>query len=99
MNHALLEQFIRMIIEADVNPAAANQLLEPGAPKTPQGVKKGGKVDRKEKKKNSQNGQKEESELAEFSGVGAIAGFTAPLGLGSNDLGASSKRGPKKKWF
>lgn len=99
MNYTLLEQFIRMIIEADVNPAAANQLLEPGAPKTPEGVKKGGKIDRQEKRKKARIKQKEKTELAEFSGVGAIAGFTAPLGLGSEDLGSSSKRGPKKKWF
>jgi len=34
----------------------------------------------------------EASEMSEFSGVGAIAGFTAPLGLSGHDL-----EGPKVK--
>jgi hypothetical protein len=96
MNYALLEQFIKMIIETDVNPAAANQLLPPSAPKVPQGEKKGDKRDRKNQ---NDSDHQDESELAEFSGVGAIAGFTAPLGLGASDMGVKSKRGPKKKWY
>ena len=36
----------------------------------------------------------DEDDLNEFSGVGAIAGYTAPLGATSDDMGA--ERGSKK---
>lgn len=34
----------------------------------------------------------EESDVNEFSGVGAIAGFTAPLGMSANDLNNGKRK-------
>ena len=39
----------------------------------------------------------ESSEMSEFSGVGAIAGFTAPLGLSGQDLEGPNVKERKKR--
>lgn len=82
-------EYIRMII-AEVlaeNPRVPSQLVSPD-----DGEKKKEKADDSEKD--------EEDELDEFSGVGAIAGYTLPLGMAPNfPIAGSTKRktGKRKK--
>lgn len=83
----LLRRYIRQILlEADVNPAVANQL--PGTPKPG------------EKSEKDKEDKDEVEELDEFSGAGAIAGFAAPLGYTGMDAegpGAKGERDKRKK--
>lgn len=84
--NALLRRYIReALLEAQANPAVANQL--PGTPKP-------GEKDKEDKDKD------EVDELDEFSGAGAIAGFAAPLGYTGMDAegpGADGERSKRKK--
>jgi len=89
--NALLRRYIReALLEAQANPAVANQL--PGTPKPG------------EKGKEDKEDEDEVEELDEFSGAGAIAGFAAPLGYTGMDAegpGADGERTKRKKpnWF
>jgi hypothetical protein len=79
----LLRRYIRQILlEADVNPAVANQL--PGTPKP-------GEKEKDEEDKD------EVEELGEFSGAGAIAGFAAPLGYTGKDVEGPGAKGERRK--
>jgi hypothetical protein len=86
----LLRRYIRQILlEADGNPAVANQL--PGTPKP-------GEKEKDEEDKD------EVEELEEFSGAGAIAGFAAPLGYTGMDAEGPGTKGERRKrkkpnWF
>lgn len=81
--NALLRKYIReIVLEVRANPAVANQL--PGTPRP-------GEKEKKDKEED------EVEELDEFSGAGAIAGFTAPLGLSGQDVEGPGSRGERKK--
>jgi len=87
--NALLRKYIReALLEVQVNPAVANQL--PGTSKP------GEKTKNKDKEKDT---DKDEcpNELEEFSGAGAIAGFTAPLGYMGMDAEGPGARGERRK--
>jgi hypothetical protein len=50
---------------------------------------------------NSESGDKdkdnEEENVQEFSGAGAVAGFTAPLGMSADSLGRKKNKSSRKK--
>jgi len=87
--NALLRKYIReALLEVQANPAVANQL-----PGTSKSGKKTKNIDADKDK------DKDESpnELEEFSGAGAIAGFTAPLGYTGMDVEGPGARGERRK--
>ena len=78
---ALLRRYIREILSEADVNPAVGNQL-PGTPKP---------GEEKDKDKD------EVEELEEFSGAGAIAGFTAPLGLSGQDVEGPGSRGERKK--
>ena len=78
---ALLRRYIREIL-SEVDVNPAVGNQLPGT------LKPGEKEDKEED---------EVDELEEFSGAGAIAGFTAPLGLSGQDVEGPGSRGERKK--
>jgi len=91
--NVLLRRYVReALLEVRANSAVANQL--PGTPKP-------GEKAEKDKDKDEDSDEEESSnELDEFSGTGAIVGFTAPLGYTGKDAegpGVRSARHKRKK--
>jgi hypothetical protein len=89
MSLNLLRSYIRNFL-LENNPAAAKQLISPDS------VSSGGGD--KESKDDEEDKKDEDLEINEFSGVGAVAGFSAPLGMGSEDMQGYKKR-KKVKYF
>lgn len=89
--NALLRRYIReALLEVQANPAVANQL--PGTSKSGKKTKNiDADKDKDKDKDESPNG------LEEFSGAGAIAGFTAPLGYTGMDAEGPGARGERSK--
>ena len=79
--NALLRKYIREIVLEIKTNPSVANQL-PGTPKP-------GEKENKE--------EDEVEELDEFSGAGAIAGFTAPLGLSGQDVEGPGSRGERKK--
>lgn len=77
----LLRRYIREIL-SEVDANPADGNQLPGTPKP------GEKEDKEEG---------EVDELEEFSSAGAIAGFTAPLGMSGQDVEGPAARGERKK--
>ena len=89
MSNLLLKNYVRLLIETeDPQARVPNQLLNP---KTL--AKK-----RKEKSNNRKKKKQKEQDVNEFSGVGAIAGYTAPLGASSDDMGAEHGKKKEPGW-
>jgi len=86
----LLRRYIReALLEVQANPAVANQL--PGTPKP------GEKAEKDKDKEQDSDEEESSNELDEFSGAGAIAGFTAPLGYTGQDAEGPGARGERHK--
>lgn len=89
MNTRLLEKLIRLMIEDDRNANVPNQLLTADALEDEFGD---------EERVYHDEQTDEESGIQEFSGVGsgAIAGYTAPLGIDPDRLGRKKNKISKK---
>jgi hypothetical protein len=81
---SLLEEFIRLVIEGQ-SARVPNQLISPEEAST----EDSGSEDEWDV------GQ--ENSVEEFSGAGAIAGFTLPLGMSPGDVNVGSRRNKKKR--
>ena len=86
MSAKLLEEFIKMIVSENPLARVPTQLLPPET----SGQKSG-------HKRNKEVEVHEEENLEEFSGVGAIAGYTLPLGMNPDAAGRRKNRPRRKK--
>jgi len=82
---ALLRQYIEAVLSEVTDYRVPNQLVSKGSPK-------------KQEKKSDKDSEEETEEMDEMNVVGNIAGYTAPLGASSADVGANpTKPGQKLK--
>lgn len=86
MNEKELRKYIKLLVTEVLaeNPAAPSQLVSKSGPKG-------------STKKQDEEEDSDEDELEEFSGVGAIAGYTLPLGMPASLPVAGSKSRKKFK--
>lgn len=82
---ALLRQYIEAVLSEVTDYRVPNQLVSKGSPK-------------KQEKKSDKDSEEETEDMDEMNVVGNIAGYTAPLGASSADVGANpTKPGQKLK--
>ena len=83
---ALLRSYIAAVLSEVTDYRVPNQLVSKGSPK------------KQDKKSDAEKDSEEEEEMDEMNVVGNIAGYTAPLGASSADMGANpTKPGQKLK--
>ena len=79
MKNTLLKQYIMMLVAEARNANVPNQLLAPNGNSEEESV-------------DGQEDMEEDDGLKEFSAVGAIAGYTAPLGMSGDALGRKKNK-------
>ena len=86
MSKNLLVRYIRLVME-DVGRPAPNQLMSPDEADEESGIE------------GAKPGDEERDEIPEASGAGAIAGYTAPLGMDpdSPKIGRKRERSNKRR--